>query len=166
MSSTTDPLVASYPRPAVLPPELLEFLDYWEGLRAAAGGAVPSKGAIDMMTIPRRLLPGIGLIDCLPTPDGGMRIYYRLLGTGHRHSTEHDYTGRYFDEIYTPEQVARLEAEYRAILAGGEPHYARRASLGQKRDFLIFQRFLAPLLDESGAARHLIGYWWWEPIRS
>lgn len=163
MSSNNDPLVASYPRPEILPPELTAFADYWRGLRDAAGG-VPYKHAVDMMTIPRQLLPGIGLIDCKIQPDGRMRISYRLLGTGHRHSTEHDYTGRSFDEVYTPEQVARLEDEYRGILAGSEPHYARRASLGPKRDFVIFQRFLAPLLDDAGQPRHLIGYWYWEPI--
>lgn len=164
MSSTSDPLVASYPRPETLPPELEAFLAYWRGLRDAAGG-VPYKRVVDMMTIPRPLLRGIGLIDCPIMPDGRMRIYYRLLGTGHRHSTEHDYTGRYFDEVYTPAQVAQLEDEYRGILAGTEPHYARRASLGPKRDFVIFQRFLAPLLDDAGQPRHLIGYWHWEPIK-
>jgi len=165
MSSSNDPLVASYAQPETLPPQLMAFADYWRGLRDAAGG-IPCKHAVDMMTIPRQLLPGIGLIDCLFHPDGSMRIYYRLLGTGHRHSTEHDYTGRYFDEVYTPQQVARLEEEYRGILAGGELHYARRASLGPKRDFIVFQRFLAPLLDDAGQARHLIGYWHWEPIGS
>ena len=164
MSDETDPIVDNYARPTELPSGLQDFLAYWTSLRDAAGG-VPPKRAIEVMTIPRRLLPGIGLIDCLMLPDGRMRIYYRLLGTGHRHSTEHDYSGRYYDEVYTPEQVSRLEAEYRTILDSGRPHYARRASLGPNRDFIIFQRFLAPLLDDSGAPRHLIGYWHWEPIK-
>lgn len=162
MNDETDPIVDNYEQPAVLPPELEEFLAYWQDLRDAAGG-VPPKRAVDVMTIPRRLLPGIGLIDCPLLPDGRMRIYYRLLGTAHRDSTAHDYSGRYYDEVYTPEQVRRLEAEYAAILHSGQPHYARRASLRPDRDFVMFQRFLAPLLDHADRPRHLIGYWYWEP---
>jgi hypothetical protein len=162
MSGQTDPIVDNYYQPAALPQDLQDFLAYWQRLADAAGG-VPPKGAVDVMAIPRHLLPGIGLIDCLFQPDGRMRIYYRLLGTAHRESTDHDYTGRYYDQVYTPAQVAQLEAEYRGILQSGRPQYARRASLGPGREFVTFQRFLAPLLDEAGEPRHLIGYWHWEP---
>ncbi len=162
MNPSVDPVVADSVWPAVLPPPLAEFLGYWQGLRDAAGGP-PPKHAVDATTIPRHLLPGIGLIDWRPQPDGEVRIFYRLLGTEHRRATEHDYTGRYFDELYTPEQVARLKAEYGDILASGTPSYARRGSLKQGREFVMFQRILAPLLDEAGQAHHLIGYWYWEP---
>jgi hypothetical protein len=163
MSGTGDPIVDDQPWPAVLPPELTAFLAYWQGLADAAGGGTPPKRMIDALQMPRTLLPGIGLIDWLPQPDGRVRLYYRLLGTAHRRATGHDYTGRYFDDLYTPAQVARLQAEYAAILAGGQPRYARRASLKQSREFVMFQRILAPLLDDAGHAHHLIGFWYWEP---
>ena len=163
MGGSGDPIVDDSPWPAVLPPELTAFLAYWQGLADAAGG-VPLKSAVDALRIPRGLLPGIGLIDWRPQPDGGVRLFYRLLGTAHRRATAHDYSGRYFDDLYTPEQVARLRTEYAGILAGGRPAYARRGSLKHSREFVMFQRILAPLLDDQGRAHHLIGYWYWEAI--
>lgn len=165
MDRSGDPIIAESDWPATLPPRLAEFLQYWQGLKAAARG-VPPKRAVDALQIPRHLLPGIGLIDWVsrapPADPRDSRLYYRLLGTAHRHATEHDYTGHYFDALYTPEQVAQLKVEYLGILRSGEPHYARRGSLKHGREFIMFQRILAPLLDQSGTARHLIGYWHWE----
>lgn len=161
MSNPVDPVIADSDWPATLPPELEAFLAYWRRLSDAAGG-VPPKRAVDALAIPRHLLPGIGLIDWQPQAGGSGRLYYRLLGTAHRHATAHDYTGRHFDELYTPEQVARLNAEYLGILTSGQPHFARRGSLKHGQEFIMFQRILAPLLDETGQPRHLIGYWYWE----
>jgi hypothetical protein len=163
MERDGDPVIAMSDWPEALPPALAEFLHYWTALRQAAGG-VPPKRMVDALLIPSHLLPGIGLIDWLPRADSADdgRLYYRLLGTAHHRATAHDYTGRHFDEVYTPEQVARLNAEYLGILRSGQPHYARRGSLKHGRDFVMFQRILAPLLDDRGTARHLIGYWYWE----
>ncbi|MEK9967859.1 MAG: PAS domain-containing protein [Ferrovibrio sp.] len=169
MDRTADPVIADSAWPATLPAPLEEFLRYWQALRAAAGG-IPPKRSVDALLIPRHLLPGIGLIEWQPhdaaAPADGGRLFYRLLGTAHYNATAHDYTGRYFDDLYTREQVARLNAEYLDILRNGKPHFARRGSLKHGREFVMFQRILAPLLDDRGTARHLIGYWWWEPIRS
>lgn len=170
MDHASDPIIAESDWPAALPAPLEEFLRYWQMLRDAAGG-VPRKRAVDALQIPVHLLPGIGLIDWVSRDrkdrpetglDEGGRLYYRLLGTAHQRATARDYTGRYFDDLYTPEQVARLNAEYLGILRSGQPHYARRGSLKHGREFVMFQRILAPLLDEGGTARHLIGYWYWE----
>jgi hypothetical protein len=170
MDRSSDPIIAESDWPATLPPPLAEFLRYWRSLQETAGG-VPPKHSIDVLQIPPHLLPGIGLIDWVPrgpaaADDGRQsedgRLYYRLLGTAHRRATDHDYTGRYFDDLYSPEQVTRLNAEYLGILRSGQPHYARRGSLKHGREFVMFQRILAPLLDLNGTARHLIGYWYWE----
>lgn len=149
--------------PAVLPDPLAQFLRYWEGLRDAAGG-VPYRRAVDPLLIPRRLLPNIGLVEAQPGADGRLHLCFRLLGTGHRTATGRDYSGRSFDELYTPEQVMDFEREYGGILRSGTPGFALRTSLKQNREFIAFQRILAPLLDDAGAPRHVIGYWHWENI--
>ncbi len=155
--------------PAVLPPALEHFIAYWRALPPAAGG-VPPKAAVDPLRIPRHLLPHIGLVEAQPDGDldsgGRLNLRFRLLGTGHRRATGRDYSGRRFDDLYTPEQVVAFEQEYRAILLGGQPSFARRSSLKQNREFIIFQRVLAPLLDECGLPRHVIGYWHWENFES
>ncbi len=153
--------------PAVLPPALADFIAYWRALPPAAGG-VPSKAAVDPMRIPPHLLPHIGLVEAQPDGDlasgAKLNLRFRLLGTGHRRATGRDYSGRRFDDLYTPEQVLAFEQEYRAILLGSQPSFARRSSLKQNREFIIFQRVLAPLLDECGLPRHVIGYWHWENL--
>lgn len=153
--------------PAALPPALADFLAWWRTLQQAAAG-VPYKRAVDPLLIPRHLLPHIGLVEA--RPDGSLasgarlNLRFRLLGTGHRRATGRDYSGRWFDELYSPEQVLAFEQEYRAILLAGEPAFARRSSLKQNREFIMFQRILAPLLDESDQPRHVIGYWHWENL--
>ncbi len=145
---------------ATLPAPLALFVDYWQGLRDAAGG-VPPRSAVDPLQIPHSLLPNIGLVEARPA-DGRLNLRFRLLGTGHRRATGRDYSGRSFDDLYTPEQVAAFEREYGAVLAGGEPQLARRSSLKLNREFITFRRILCPLLDEQGIPRHVIGYWHWE----
>ena len=148
--------------PAILPAPLALFLQYWEGLSDIAGG-VPPRSAVDPLLIPPGLLPNIGLVEAQPS-DGRLNLRFRLLGTGHRLATGRDYSGRSFNELYAPEQVSAFEREYGAILGSGRPGYARRSSLKQNREFIFFQRILAPLLDETGMPRHVIGYWHWESI--
>lgn len=149
--------------PAVLPARLALFLQYWQGLSAAAGGGVPPRQAVDPLLIPRSLLPDIGLVEAQPS-NGRLNLRFRLLGTGHRLATGRDYSGRTFDELYAPEQVVEFEREYGAILNSGKPAFARRSSLKQNREFILFRRILAPLLDDAGTPRHVIGYWHWESI--
>lgn len=150
--------------PTTLPAPLADFLAYWRALAAAAGG-VPPRSAVDPLQIPRRLLPDIGLVEAQPLNDDlgdRLNLRFRLLGTGHRRATGRDYSGKRFDELYTPQQVLAFEAEYRLVLSGGQPRFARRSSLKLDREFIMFQRILAPLLDETGKPRHVIGYWYWE----
>lgn len=148
--------------PAILPAPLALFLQYWQSLSDAAGG-VPPRSVVDPLLIPRGLLPNIGLVEARPS-GGWLNLRFRLLGTGHRSATGRDYSGRTFSELYTPEQVSAFEREYGAILDSGRPGYARRSSLKQNREFILFQRILAPLLDETGMPRHVIGYWHWEIV--
>jgi hypothetical protein len=146
--------------PAALPPQLEAFLVYWRTLETAAGG-IPPRRLVDPLLIPRALLPNIGLVEARPADDR-LNLRFRLLGTGHRRATGRDYSGRSFDDLYTPQQVLDFEHEYRLVLESGQPGFARRSSLKLNREFIVFQRILAPLLDEAGRARHVIGYWHWE----
>lgn len=151
--------------PDMLPERLALFLDYWQGLRESLGRP-PRRREIDPLAIPRGLLPGIGIYDWLPQPDGGVRIRYRLLGTAHGRAVQRELTGRYFDEVHPADALPGLIAEYRGILASGQPQYARRATPLPNHEFAVFSRILAPLLDDEDRPRHLIGYWQWENIAS
>lgn len=149
--------------PESLPPPLAQFLDYWLGLRQRAG-RLPRRREIDPLEMPRGLLPGIGIFDWLPQDDGTIRIRYRLLGDNHIQAVQRNLSGCYFDDVHAPDTVAALQAEYAAIMAAGEPAYAHRATPLPNHEFAVFQRIIAPLLDDQDQPRHLIGYWLWENL--
>lgn len=149
--------------PERLPEPLARFLEYWQGLRQRAG-RLPRRREIDPLDMPRGLLPGIGIFDWLPQTAGAIRIRYRLLGDNHTQAVQRNLSGCYFDEVHAPDTVATLQAEYAAILARGEPAYVRRATPLPNHEFAVFQRIIAPLLDDQDQPRHLIGYWLWENL--
>lgn len=149
--------------PETLPGPLAQFLAYWHGLRQRAGRP-PRRREIDPLEIPRGLLPGIGIFDWLPQAEGVVRVRYRLLGDDHIRAIQRNLTGYHFDEVHPPETVAALVAEYAAILAAGEPAYAHRSTPLPNHEFAVFQRIIAPLLDDGDQPRHLIGYWLWENL--
>lgn len=149
--------------PAVLPPRLALFLDYWQGL-CVRFGRLPRRREINPLEIPRGLLPGIGILDLLLQQDGSWRIRYRLLGTAHAMAVQRDVTGYYFDELHPDHEIAPLLAEYLDIAESGRPSYARRATPLPDHEHAMFSRILMPMLDDAGLPRHLIGYWDWENI--
>jgi hypothetical protein len=149
--------------PETLPVPLERFLAYWQGLRQQAG-RLPRRREIDPLEIPRGLLPGIGIFDWLPQTGGAIRIRYRLLGDNHTRAIQRNLSGCYFDDVHAPDTIAALLAEYAGILASGEPAYVRRATPLPNHEFAVFQRIIAPLLDDQDQPRHLIGYWLWENL--
>ncbi len=150
--------------PESLPEPLALFLGYW---RAHCGpdGSPPLRRAIDPLGMPARILPGLGLIEALPQPDGRRRYRYRLLGTDHLVANGREHTGMYFEDLHPAEEMAVVEPLYARLLAGREPHYWRRPSADPTRRHMGYSRILAPLLNDAGEGTYLLGYWLWEHLR-
>lgn len=149
--------------PAELPEPLALFLAYWQS-RCSPDGRPPLRSAIDPLDIPRSILPGLGLIEALPGPQGRRRYRYRLLGTDHYAAKSREQSGQYLDALHPPEEMALVEPLYERLLAGREPHYWRRPSADPALRHTGYSRILAPLLDVEGNGAYLLGYWMWEGL--
>lgn len=78
-------------------PVLQEALDHWRILRGSR--EMPAADKLDALTIPRKVLPHITLLDVEYEPKKCFR--WRLIGTGVTTILQRDMTGNYWDEIYS-----------------------------------------------------------------
>lgn len=76
--------------------EVRMALDHWRGICGAR--AMPTPRELDVLHIPRRVLPHVSLLDIEYAPE--RRFRWRLIGTAITSVLERDVTGRYWDEIY------------------------------------------------------------------
>lgn len=71
-------------------------LAYWQDLRGER--TMPALGDLDVLEMPRTILPNVGLIDIEYGPQP--RYRWRLIGTAITATLGRDMTGRYWDEVY------------------------------------------------------------------
>ena len=71
-------------------------LDYWRNL--CGPRSMPAAGDLDVLDIPRAVLPYVGLLDVEYEPV--QRFRWRLIGTAVTTVLERDLTGCYWDEVY------------------------------------------------------------------
>jgi hypothetical protein len=100
-------------------PLLGALLDYWERKRGAQ--TMPSRGDIDPLDMPPRLLPHVQLVE---RGEGG-RLRLRLVGTAIVDAIGKDPTGRFLDDVF--------DADLRRFLGGlfGTAVRSRRPVVGQ-----------------------------------
>ena len=99
-------------------PQLQRFYDYWLG--KCRDGRPPARADIDPVDI-HDMLPGIMIIDVVED-EGRRRFRFRLFGTSHVEFNQRDLTGKFIDEVFTPEDSARVDAAYAELVRrGAEP---------------------------------------------
>jgi hypothetical protein len=94
-----------------------DFYRYWQG--KCRDGALPSRGGIDPVEIPR-LLPYLVIAEIEAAP---MRIRYRLVGTRVVESNGSDFTNRYLDECHFAVEPLLVDC-YRRLIATRAPVFA------------------------------------------
>ncbi|GHD59345.1 hypothetical protein GCM10017083_43390 [Thalassobaculum fulvum] len=77
-------------------PVVAEALAAWNRLRGDR--AMPAPSDLDVLDLPRRLLPHLLLLDIEHEP--ALRFRWRLIGTHTTAALGRDSTGRYWDELY------------------------------------------------------------------
>ncbi len=87
-------------------PMLLAIHRYWDKKRGQR--AMPSRGDIDPIDLGRNL-GNIILVDVENAP---FRLRYRLIGTAITNVMQRDSTGKYYDEIYSPELLSNINASF------------------------------------------------------
>jgi hypothetical protein len=147
-------------------PDLLAFLAYWQSL-VRPDGTLPSRPDISPFEL-RRMLPGIAMIDVLPStdPQYPYRYRWRLLGTSHQQHLRVDLTGTYFEDVHTPERLALSHRAFVPVIRERRPGYLRMSSSGftVTSATTYFERVIAPLAADGAQVNMLIGMWAWLPL--
>jgi len=80
----------------IVEPVVAEALSAWNRLRGDR--AMPALSDLDVLDLPRQLLPHLLLLDIEHEP--ALRFRWRLIGTHTTAALGRDSTGRYWDELY------------------------------------------------------------------
>ena len=75
--------------PETCHPDTISMFKYWQ--MKCGNRSMPTRGDIDPVDMPRRLLPGICIVDVVADE---RRFVYRLVGTGDAEVRGHDPTGK------------------------------------------------------------------------
>jgi len=145
--------------PTPLDEKLQHFVDYWRSLKPKDGG-IPKHSDVQ----PRPMadyLSGIMIIERI-IDDGRTRYRYRLTGNDSYEVSGTSLKGRYLDEVIDEEGMESSEIIFERVLESGEPNYLLHRNHIRDRDFIYYERIVAPLLDKNGEANLIIGLWRWE----
>jgi hypothetical protein len=140
-------------RTAIGSPRLIRLLDYWDSRRS--GATPPARSDIDPIEIPD-LLGSIALIEAEGVP---RRLRYRLVGSDLYEAHGGDMTGRYVDEVLTPELRAVILAQFAEVLDAGAPRLHRIEIDDSEGNFWRYERLTLPLAGRDGTVVMLLcGY--------
>lgn len=123
---------------------------YWMAKRGTK--IMPSRAEIDATEI-TTLLPHLFIGEVRSDP---FRIYYRLVGTGVVAGCNHDFTGKYHDQVAleTDEDWARC---YRLVCAGQRPLFGRASVQYADRLPRICEYGLFPLSEDGLRVSQCLG---------
>lgn len=132
-------------------PELRALLGIW---RTKAGDGVPPRSAFDIRTL-KSLASHVFILERAGTGEA-RRYQFRLFGSAHLQLFG-EHTGRYLDEMVTPEMLSSWLAIYDGVLEARQPlrivtHF-HLPSLG----FLNGEMLAAPMTDDTGGEQMILG---------
>ena len=133
-------------------PLLGELLVYWQNLRH---GRLPSRADVDPLDMAPRLWPYLELVDILRQPD--LRFRWRLIGTHVTEAVERDSTGRFFDELYAPEDLETLAMPFRWVVENRLPLRLFGTSAFVGKHWLRYEGVYLPLADDGESVVMVLG---------
>lgn len=120
---------------------------YWLG--KCRDDLLPARTDIDVLEIPRDLLPDIALLEVETQADGARRYRIRLFGSALAAMTGADETGRYYDETLPPAGYAVLDRLLSQVVDAGRVMFLAAPSGAPGRGFLYFGRLALPLAADG-----------------
>ncbi len=145
------------PQVELISTHLIRLLEFWTANRGP-DGSPPLRSAIDPLSLPPSVLPGLILMELRPGLPGGdpFRFYYRLVGNAIVEMFGFNPTGRYVDEIgNTPEIRLNIERFNEAIKTR-QPRISQSAFMIPNREFIHVERLTLPFLREDGSVGFLL----------
>src|SRR3546814_11799340 len=92
----------------------------------------------------------------LQASDGSRRFRYVLACATIRNTLHFELSGRYFDELFQGDILARNEAAYRAVIGGRGEHAIQRWEQ-RGRPVIRFRRLLLPLASDPRRIASVLG---------
>ncbi len=141
---------------APISPLGLEFLAYWRSKcpSSATGTAFPQRRDIQPEEI-LRLLPYIFMLDVLHEGEE-LDFRFRLVGTAIV-NVEGEHTGLRLSAMFPDRETYKVLWQQYCDAAAGRVWVRHETLHWQDRDHISYEVILAPLQDDSGAVRMLIG---------
>lgn len=130
---------------------LLAVHRYWDEKRGQR--LMPSRDDIDPMDISRHL-GNIILIDVQHAP---FRLRYRLIGTLVTEVMQRDSTGKYYDEIYSPELLDKIHASFRWMLEHKAPLRTYGDAFYPDRNIYEYETLNLPLSNDGAVINMVLG---------
>lgn len=130
---------------------ILRGLDWWRGLAAASGTAIPDRSQLDPAAIPD-LLPHLVLWQAQwpATGESAPQFRCRLAGTFMVEIHGREFTGESMAQFHGAVND-RIQPEYDLVARSGRPHYAERSLFWMNRDYQRYCRILLPFTHREAA---------------
>jgi hypothetical protein len=132
-------------------PTLLAVHRYWDEKRGRRH--MPSRNDIDPLDLGRHL-GSIILIDVEHAP---FRLRYRLIGTTATETMQRDSTGKYYDEIYSPELLEKIYASFHWMITHKAPLRTHGEAFYPDRNFYDYEALNLPLLNDDEVINMVLG---------
>lgn len=132
-------------------PKPLELLRYWGEKRGAR--AMPSRADINPLDM-REHMGDLILIDVEHAP---LRLRYRLIGTNITTAMDRDSTGKYYDEIYSPELLSLIHERFNWILEHKAPLRTHGQAFYPDKNFYNYESLNLPLSDDGETVNMVLG---------
>jgi hypothetical protein len=117
------------------------------------GDRLPRRADIRAEEIPR-LLPYVFLVDVIGDPPA---FRFRLVGTQIAVWAGRDYTGAMLDEPSYGPNWRMVHEIYAKVVATRVPAYSEYSAPWQEREFLTYERIIAPLSSDGATIDMLFG---------
>lgn len=123
--------------------DCLSLLELWRERRHE--GRLPARADFD----PRELASHLGWIVLTDVEDDPLRFRYRLIGSNVAEMAGRDMTGRYLDDIYTPEVFRIVTAGYRAAIELRQPVRVHGRFHQVDRGYMTLESLELPLSSDG-----------------
>jgi len=133
--------------------EIQRALDYWHVLRGSR--TMPAAKDLDVLQIPRSVLPHITLLDIEYEPE--KRFRWRLIGTAVTTILQRDMTGRYWDEIYNDDVYNLFAEPANSVLQNRKPMRFTAKAHVEGKEIYDAEHIYMPLLGGDDRIDRLFG---------
>ncbi len=133
-------------------PVVAEALAAWDRLRGDR--AMPAPSDLDVLDLPRPLLPHLLLLDVEHEP--ALRFRWRLIGTHTTAALGRDSTGRYWDELYDDRGLAALSRGPLWVLRHRRPIRVLGSATYADKDHVHSESIDLPLTHDGTAVDRIL----------